>query len=1505
MRAPGRAGGVGSTAPRVTGRTCGATLRAGGRSRGIRGVVLLVIAILAGCGDLLYQAPAPAGPPAVVALNVQTAAQVQGLDPGVAAAFARINQLRIVVAGGGETVSETFAVSGQSGEVRGSVEVPVEGGSSRVTILVELRGAGGLLFTGQGEATLSPGETVRPQIELTSVVGEVAFDPSAPPSLTFLGATLELRARALFLTGDPLGDVDFVWTSRDPAVATVSSSGVVTAVGPGSARIQAQGGGTTGEVMVRVEPVPASLEVTPGLLELPVGGEGALQAVVRDAGSTEMAAEVQWSSVAPGIATVSPDGRVTGVSPGQTVIRARAGEVFAEATVQVASLPPQVETLAASGIRPDRAFLQGQVNPFGLATEAWFEWGRDPGLSDARTTPRASVGQGVSFVEVIREITGLDEDTSYYLRVVAENELGTTRGSIRSFRTTLFPVARVQVQPAQVTLEPGATTRFSAVARAVDGTELNRSFTWTSADQRVAQVGGDGTVEGVSPGQTWVRAEVLGVSDSAQVTVVAGPPDVETRSAVDLTPSGATLRGNVNSGGFRAEARFQWGRQVDLSDARETVVQVVEGTAAPALVSARLEDLDRLTTYYFRVVATNEAGMVQGQILSFRTPDVAVDRVEVTPDEATVQVGNTLRFSARVLDADGNELERGVQWTTSPTSVATISGSGVLAGVSPGNAEVRAVVDGVVGQARVQVVPGPPTAETRPADDVQREAAILVGQVDGGGLATRVRFEWGEDAGLARPNLTDEEVVPANAGRVSVRRSLSGLEPGTRYYFRVVAESDAGASQGEVLSFATPGDPVARVEVQPGESELNPGDSVQVTATVFDGSGNELDRDVVWSSGDPQVASVSTQGMVTAVSLGSTEIRATVEGVDGTAMVQVVARAPTAETLTATGVQSGAAILRGEVDGGGLPARVFFRLGTDRQLQDVITIGAGEVPAGTGSTVVSQQVTNLAPDTQYWYEIVAITSVGEAEGGSRSFRTAPIPVNRIEVDPERAVLSPGQTVQITAIPLSAEGEPLERELGWRSTDESVATVTQAGLVEGRAEGTAVIQVGTGGVTAEVGIEVRAGAPVVRTLEAIRIAEQSAILRGEVNPGGGDTRVVFQWGIDPELNRFETLVPQGGGGIPVENGTTVVEGALGDLTGGTEYFYRVVAANDFGETSGAVVPFETALDLPTPVLNTIDFLNLRTEIRLLINFSRYTPETFPDADFFLQVRRTGDQDWSRSQTSAPFTYEDTSPLQQLNLTAGVEYDFRLRARRQGQFSEFSNVVSEVPPGFQPSADQLFPAIPSADSGQVTVSGLIRDGAWEAEYWWEFSTDAQMTSLIATSPLQTISRQDLLVLAGAMTDEEYELGQLRSVDHEVQLTLGPNDGWLREGLVVYYRPVASIPGDPDSVNRSAPIYSFRYGQPTPAPAQVTASASTATAGIVVTGSPPFEPASGFLEVQRRVNQGGWQFRATLTNFSSSISFQDTAVQTGRTYQYRIRACRTDGGCSVFAESNVVQY
>ncbi len=100
------------------------------------------------------------------------------------------------------------------------------------------------------------------------------------------------------------------------------------------------------------------------------------------------------------------------------------------------SFPPTVNTNAATSVTSSSAVLNATVNPNGLATTAYFEWGTDNALSSPTATTTQSIGSGTSNQTITASLTGLNTNTTYYYRVVAQNSVGTQRGSILSFTTS-------------------------------------------------------------------------------------------------------------------------------------------------------------------------------------------------------------------------------------------------------------------------------------------------------------------------------------------------------------------------------------------------------------------------------------------------------------------------------------------------------------------------------------------------------------------------------------------------------------------------------------------------------------------------------------------------------------------------------------------------------------------------------------------------------------------------------------------------------------------------------------------------------------------------------------------------------------------------------------------------------------------------------------------------------------------------------------------------------------
>jgi len=83
---------------------------------------------------------------------------------------------------------------------------------------------------------------------------------------------------------------------------------------------------------------------------------------------------------------------------------------------------------------------------------------------------------------------------------------------------------------------------------------------------------------------------------------------------------------------------------------------------------------------------------------------------------------------------------------------------------------------------------------------------------------------------------------------------------------------------------------VAAVQISAPLATLRPGQTSQFTATAVNGQGNTISGagPVQWSSLAPSIASIDANGLVTAFTVGSTSITATVQGVAGTRVVTVL-----------------------------------------------------------------------------------------------------------------------------------------------------------------------------------------------------------------------------------------------------------------------------------------------------------------------------------------------------------------------------------------------------------------------------------------------------------------------------------------------------------------------------------------------------------------------------------------------------------------------------------------
>ena len=133
-------------------------------------------------------------------------------------------------------------------------------------------------------------------------------------------------------------------------------------------------------------------------------------------------------------------------------------------------------------------------------------------------------------------------------------------------------------------------------------------------------------------------------------TTLAPPPTVVTLPATLVVPTGALLNGTVNPNGGSTDARFEYSTDPGLSGSILTPLQNIGAGVAVVPVSTALTDLVPKTTYYYRAVATNSGGTVNGSILSFTTNVVSwggtgADSTTGVLDASLIPTSGTHTFS--------------------------------------------------------------------------------------------------------------------------------------------------------------------------------------------------------------------------------------------------------------------------------------------------------------------------------------------------------------------------------------------------------------------------------------------------------------------------------------------------------------------------------------------------------------------------------------------------------------------------------------------------------------------------------------------------------------------------------------------------------------------------------------------------------------------------------------------------------------------------------------------
>jgi phosphodiesterase/alkaline phosphatase D-like protein len=482
---------------------------------------------------------------------------------------------------------------------------------------------------------------------------------------------------------------------------------------------------------------------------------------------------------------------------------------------------PTAITGPVSAVGGTTASLTGTVNPGGQATTWQFEYGTT--TSYGTKTASKSAGSGTANVDVTADLTGLTAGTTYHYRLVATNAAGTARGADGIFTTTRPPAATTGAASA---IGPTAATANGTVdPNGAETTWYVEYGTTTTYGLRTAdKSAGTGTaatavsvqLTGLTAGTTY-HYRVVATSDGgtdrgSDVTfVTAAAPTAATATPSLVGPTSARLNGSLNPGGRATSWWFEYGTTTRYGS--RTATKNAGSGGKDVAVQAALPNLKPGTTYHYRLVARNNLGTATGTDAVFTT-----DPYAAVVTAAATAVGSTTAVLNGVVDPKGRAttwwFEYGTSTKYGTKTPVRNAGSGTTAvavatpvtGLQPGvRYHARLVAQSSVGTfrgANVSFRTGSlPSVATGPLTALGPSGATVTGTVNPIGRATTVWFEYGRTTSYGfRTTARD---VGAGTADVHVSIAITGLRPGLRYHYRLVARSAGGTNAGRDSSFAT------------------------------------------------------------------------------------------------------------------------------------------------------------------------------------------------------------------------------------------------------------------------------------------------------------------------------------------------------------------------------------------------------------------------------------------------------------------------------------------------------------------------------------------------------------------------------------------------------------------------------------------------------------------------------------------------------------------------------
>ncbi len=596
-------------------------------------------------------------------------------------------------------------------------------------------------------------------------------------------------------------------------------------------------------------------------------------------------------------------------------------------------------------------------------------------------------------------------------------------------------VTGIAVNPEQIEIEIGETAQL--IKEVTPSFASNNNVIWTSNNTSLVTVDEFGNIEGIATGTATITATTVdgNFSDETIVTVA--------ESIISVT--GITL-------GTQSED-IVIGEILDLAEtispSNASNQSVVWTSSDPTIVTV---DTDGTITGISEGTATITATTVDGNFSDETTvtvtePIISVTGITLGTQSEDIVIGEILDLTETI--SPSNASNQSVVWTSSDPTIVTVDTDGTITGISEGTATITATtVDGNFSDETTVTVTEPIISVTGITLGTQTED-IVIGEI----------LDLTET--ISPSNASNQSVVWTSSDPTIVTvdsdGTITGISEGTATI--TVTTADGSFSAETIVGVTEPIILVTGVTLDKSNIVLDINELAVLVAMVQ--PNNATEQEVIWSSSDPTIATVDSDGNVLALMLGTATITATTLDGGHAAEATVVVSENIINVINISIDPLSVTLDEGDLQQ--LNATIEPANATNQSISwtsdDASIVSVNSDGLIMGLQAGSTQVNAISDDGSF----VATVTV--------TVNAVFVAVTGVSLNQSSIVLEVGEINQIIASiePANASNSGIT----WISLNETIASVDQEGNIVGLATGTTVISAETadGSFRAEVTVEV--------------------------------------------------------------------------------------------------------------------------------------------------------------------------------------------------------------------------------------------------------------------------------------------------------------------------------------------------------------------------------------------------------------------------------------------------